>query len=457
MGAYTSEVTKTANGTWASFSVTFVKASTASQLVTIVRSVNSSTPANLKIINARLFSGASDLGIDALAGHMYFGATNFENQVTVASGIMSQNTSTKFGTIQFSTSKSLNSFSGFVVSRKTATDAGKHQPVLSKIGTPDFLSWSMLHCGSAVAEPSCMVTAERAYTTGGGLWQPRLNEWHLLAYRYNGTTLTFWLDGVKAISVSLSSLTQSVIDLWVGCLLSPSNTFSKYDVNAIALYDSALSDANMVLAADVLIARAANSGISIGGSRYLYCEGDSLTNGTGGSNSQGYAQLFGPNSSPGVNGSVGAISGGTLADVVSRAAATDAILPTNKRGKVFVHSLLIGANDIYNITPATYAATISSYMAARKAAGWDKTVLGTILPRGTANHNTNRNAFNAIVTAGGWAAANNVDAIADFAAQATMGPDAAYLNATYYGDGVHPTAAGYALLEPVFRSAVNGL
>jgi hypothetical protein len=59
----------------------------------------------------------------------------------------------------------------------------------------------------------------------------------------------------------------------------------------------------------------------------------------------------------------------------------------------------------------------------------------------------------AIVT---WEGAH-CDKVADWAANATMGANGASDNATNYADKVHPTLAGYAILEPITRAAINSL
>ena len=81
-------------------------------------------------------------------------------------------------------------------------------------------------------------------------------------------------------------------------------------------------------------------------------------------------------------------------------------------------------------------------------------MLGTILPSTASGFNTARNTVNTTLRT--WVG-THCDAIADFAADATMGPDAAASNATYYSDGTHPTAAGQVILETVIRSVINAL
>ena len=67
--------------------------------------------------------------------------------------------------------------------------------------------------------------------------------------------------------------------------------------------------------------------------------------------------------------------------------------------------------------------------------------MGTILPTTTAAYNTERAIVNTSIRAN-WQ--DYADALMDFAFDDLIGDDADASNATYYGDGVHPTDAGYA-------------
>ena len=49
------------------------------------------------------------------------------------------------------------------------------------------------------------------------------------------------------------------------------------------------------------------------------------------------------------------------------------------------------------------------------------------------------------------------DALADFAANATMGCDSCAASSTYFSDGEHPTAAGHAILGPIARAAIQSV
>jgi hypothetical protein len=82
-------------------------------------------------------------------------------------------------------------------------------------------------------------------------------------------------------------------------------------------------------------------------------------------------------------------------------------------------------------------------------------VVITVTPRNNATFNARRAIVNSAFRTS-WVGVH-ADAIADFAADPTMGPDAAASNTTYYADGVHPTAAGQAILETIIRPVINGL
>lgn len=153
----------------------------------------------------------------------------------------------------------------------------------------------------------------------------------------------------------------------------------------------------------------------------------------------------------------------------NRAAWADSSLPTNKRGKAYILFVDIGSNSFDGgvdtaAQVANQVADIITYCAARKAAGWDKVVITTLLSRtdGGGLNNAQRNAYNPIITNSGWSGrtANGgpVDAVADFAADSIMGvDDAPTVNPTYFSDGVHPNAAGNLRLEAIMRITINGL
>ena len=109
----------------------------------------------------------------------------------------------------------------------------------------------------------------------------------------------------------------------------------------------------------------------------------------------------------------------------------------------------------------TFLSDYAAYCDARRAAGW-KVAVVTILPRisdVSDSFNSRRSTINAAIAT--WVGVH-CDAIVDFAADPTMGPNSAAngvstYNATYYADGVHPTNAGHVILETVYRAVINSL
>jgi hypothetical protein len=81
--------------------------------------------------------------------------------------------------------------------------------------------------------------------------------------------------------------------------------------------------------------------------------------------------------------------------------------------------------------------------------------LGTLPPRADAGFNALRATVNTTIRT--WVG-TLCDVIFDFAADPTVGTDAAGSNTTYYPDGVHPTATvQQTYFEPIYRAAINSL
>ena len=118
-----------------------------------------------------------------------------------------------------------------------------------------------------------------------------------------------------------------------------------------------------------------------------------------------------------------------------------------------------GTNDLILGTASPYDARqayrhLAAYCEARQRAGF-RVVICTVLPRGrSAAFYEARNALNAELRAH-WR--SFADALADVAANMTIGADGAETDATYYRDTVHLTAAGYAIVARVVAGAVERL
>lgn len=134
----------------------------------------------------------------------------------------------------------------------------------------------------------------------------------------------------------------------------------------------------------------------------------------------------------------------------------------DRAGRAFIATVFIGANDLqpYYNNATTFLAALEDVCAQLKTAGYTVGV-ATILPKGTAQanfaaHNTLRATANAAIT-GSWVSSGKCDFIVDFAADATMGPDAAANDTLLYNaDGLHPLATAHGTyLSPIWLAAVN--
>lgn len=115
-------------------------------------------------------------------------------------------------------------------------------------------------------------------------------------------------------------------------------------------------------------------------------------------------------------------------------------------------SVLIGANDLTGYTTSAYLTNLYNWLAPFKAAG-TKIVICTVLPRtGVANWETTyRGPLNAQLRLD---AGTQFDYLVDFDT-CLMGNASTPSDTTYYIDGLHPTAAGHAVLKRVYATVVN--
>jgi lysophospholipase L1-like esterase len=144
-------------------------------------------------------------------------------------------------------------------------------------------------------------------------------------------------------------------------------------------------------------------------------------------------------------------SGITLSALAAQAAFEESLVVSGLSGKNIL-VIWAGTNDIAEgSTGATVYSTLASYISTMQGAGY-KVIAVTPLPRGfTTVSGEYANYRNLILanTAG-------ADAVADPIGNTTLaaGWPTQYL---YSYDGIHPNAAGYALIVPILQSAVTGL
>jgi lysophospholipase L1-like esterase len=186
--------------------------------------------------------------------------------------------------------------------------------------------------------------------------------------------------------------------------------------------------------------------------RLCVVEGDSISD----SMVSDYPGVFLPNASPRVAMLDFAVAGSTLADAIARQATVDQVLACNTDAPYFIFTAMIGGNGFASAGTQALLDQIESlrlYYLGRKTAGYNRVVGITWTPRTTPAFNAARAQVNTAIRT--WVG-TAIDRLADFALDATMGPDAAASDTSLYSDGIHPTALGHSLLEPVYRAAVNG-
>ena len=264
--------------------------------------------------------------------------------------------------------------------------------------------------------------------------------WHTFLTRKSAAEMAAFLDGIKIATNSGNSTTINPAQVYIGSANDSNGPFPFLGkVSQVTVWYRALSDAEVTQALTVYAARQAAMALPavVRKSNWWTAEGDSITALSG-----NYWGLFFPHS--GFLGSNSAVSGSTLNDCNSRLPGVLAQVGSNAAyGVNPIVSLLIGANGLPTL------GQLQTYWSSIRGAG-GKIIACTVTPRNDSTFNTNRDALNAQIRA----ATSSYDALCDFAADGTIGTDAAGSNTTYYPDGTHPSGACYAIMESIMAAAL---
>jgi hypothetical protein len=448
---------KVATSSWQRFAYT--QTITASSNVDVRIATDGTNAANLEIGELSLYPGSVDLGPEVYAGHLYPGFNAFDPNINYASGALNLDGNLKTALLQFTQGQTLTAFTVVCVAARnggnTGTGAGTSSTIISDAHNFNALTAQHLEGGKPQTEFGGTTAA--VYLEGAGMWEVNSGGFHATAHRYDGTNFDLWNDNAKMLSKAASSLSATISgDFYAGMYFAPGYDNPFHRLAAMALYPFALTDAQVRQAVSALKARVAKSQTVVMQNVYV-AEGDSISDTNFSNTTTHYPGIFVANSSPKMVGACYAVSGSSISNLNARAASVDAIIPAVTGGRKFILSVLCGTNDLTGTDAASFLTSLAAYCDARRAAGW-KVVVGTILPRsdaGAATFNSRRATVNAAITSS-WVGVH-CNAVADFAADATMGPDAAAANTTYYLDGVHPTNAGQTILESIIRPVINGL
>jgi hypothetical protein len=202
---------------------------------------------------------------------------------------------------------------------------------------------------------------------------------------------------------------------------------------------------------------------------FIMAEGDSITAGQGASDGLGSyvdraANLIKADKTIVVRAKSQSVLGWPEANtpensVFARMNDDNSIIPKDKQGRIYILSLLVGRNDLvgYGGGLNQYLAMLSDYASRMRSAGWDRIVLGTLLPSEWELFGPVRKDFNQRIVENCWYRHHGFDAIADFAAIGEMSGDQAATDKKYFVDGIHPTNYGYTLMSSVYADTINAI
>lgn len=324
-----------------------------------------------------------------------------------------------------------------------APDQPGYVPIVSIANSNEDVSQIYLSVGGGWAANSTFPAARFANTILNAIGAiVRDGLWHLLTFTYNGATLCYYVDGLLVAQLAASSLSASGNILFMSIM----SGWFPGSMAYMLIYDAAHNTAKIGNQFTAITAQLDDKGISITSPIALFlAEGDSITQGTGNNPYPRIAAMSYATSQTNIS----AVPGSTIADVSARAAAVDALRPTDTKA---ILSLLIGRNDAGGTTAAQLVADIKAYCLARQSAGWT-VVVCTLLPGIGGGYNAFRNAVNALLVAD----SSFYSVICRFDLDPIMGPDGAENDAALYSDGVHPTQLGQNYLGADFVSAVAPL
>lgn len=197
---------------------------------------------------------------------------------------------------------------------------------------------------------------------------------------------------------------------------------------------------------------------------HIVFEGDSITAGFGVSISQAYPAKLGLNTLARWNSKNSAVSGSTTTSIsdVARLAGNTVFVSA---APFKVLSLWIGTNDLHATvdSAATIMARITAYINARKAEGFNKVVVFTILPvnpatpglgAGAATHEARRLQLNDLIRLQRGTLINDY---VDVGVHPILGSVANTTNTTWFSDGVHLTPAAYDIVVELARPVFTAL
>jgi lysophospholipase L1-like esterase len=435
--------TRTARNSWGRYAFT-ISPGVGGGVNAGIGSPDGTSAAALEIDSLELYPGSRDLGPRTDVGHLLFGRHAFDPAPVLAGGSIDM--SSRFAFIAFPAPASMGAFTVMCYGAKQAFGTG-YMPMLSRAQAySDFTALFELN-----DDPTLLLAGGTKQQFSGRMMS--LAGFHAIGVICDGATASIMVDGVTVFSAATASLGVSAQDFLVNTMHNLGN-LGRYRYSGLAYWQRALSADEWNDARGALMKHAAGAGVPVPAStRWLVTAGDSITANTG-----NYPSLFMPNANPAAIGVNFATTGYQIGHVAAQAGAIKAVLAQSAPGEgPRILTCLLGTNDLQFPTGSAQVDSMfldpyAAFCESMRGAGF-KVAIGTALPSTRPNVNANRAYANPIIRS--WAG-SRVDAVFDFAAHPTMGPDAAASNPAWYPDGVHPSPAGQAILETIYRPVVNG-
>ena len=267
-----------------------------------------------------------------------------------------------------------------------------------------------------------------------------------------------YIDGVRrAVPAGTAGTIVSTTLGWSPSLGVPS--IANMRLAAYGAIDAAISDAEALAVHQALSLRfGVNGGFAVN----LLHIGDSIVEGVSATDTLGLKAMVVPGLARRTRYTSLGIAGKSLAACYADRAIYDAALL--QPGMVNVALIDAGINDLcFGAEGVTlYGQVATPYVAALKAMGY-RVALATVLPQASTRYGVpvsadvvegRRQAFNTAVRNN----AAGADVIVDRAAVTEMGryPESPN-DLALYPDALHPTTAGYALLAPTYRAAIDAV
>ncbi len=209
---------------------------------------------------------------------------------------------------------------------------------------------------------------------------------------------------------------------------------------------------NIAYVTQKLTTRGVKLGDTLGNLPQIICEGDSITFGAGATSGKDWPVTMQKALTGKYRLTNLGINGQKAYEILANAPSRTDKLWNLYSATPKVYLLWAGSNDIAEGKTSSVIDSLTSRISAARAAGATKILLGTILPRGDAAFEVDREKINSAIRASGHLGA---DGVADVAANKTIGQANQNTNTTYYEDGIHPNDVGYQIIAEIWQKALN--